>query len=136
MGHQLLWATLWLPSAGYSSTTRALQEWPDRLQKGWEDPNLPGWDYRILSARAFPFGNHPLVVVQANFQGVDGPTPKTVSEPGLGVLTSFNCLRRAPPPRAKQASKAQDTTPFTTTTQPCRPVPLEGTLLKLRLCHS
>ena len=52
----------------------------------------------------FPFGNHPLVVVQANFQGVDGPTPKTVSEPGLGVLTSFNCLRRAPPPRAKQAS--------------------------------
>ena len=81
-----------------------LQEWPDRLQKGWEDPNLPGWDYRILSARAFPFGNHPLVVVQANFQGVDGPTPKTVSEPGPGVLTSFNCLRRAPPPRAQQAS--------------------------------
>ena len=138
MGHQLLWATLWLPSAGYSSTTRALQEWPDRLQKGWEDPNLPGWDYRILSARAFPFGNHPLVVVQANFQGVDGPTPKTVSEPGLGVLTSFNCLRRAPPPRAKQASMDVQfvNAPSAGPTLPSASKKVQGATLVPQLTHS
>ena len=115
-----------------------LQEWPDRLQKGWEDPNLPGWDYRILSARAFPFGNHPLVVVQANFQGVDGPTPKTVSEPGLGVLTSFNCLRRAPPPRAKQASMDVQfvNAPVAGPTLPSASKKVQGATLVPQLTHS
>ena len=79
-----------------------------------------------------------MVVVHANFQGVGGPTPKTVSEPGPGVLTSFNCLRRAPPPRAKQASMDVQfvNAPSAGPTLPSASMKVQGATLVPQLTHS
>ena len=126
-----------MPSAGYSSTTRATgvaRPTPKRL--GGPKPSWMGLPHPV--SQDVSFCNHPLVVVHANFQGVGGPAPKTVSEPGPGVLTSFNCLRRAPPPRAKQASMDVQfvNAPVAGPTLPSASNKVQGATLVPQLTHS